>query len=94
MPLSPRLPWEKANPLWAATINPVLANPPNNSILLTGISLNNGATQINHGLGRTPQGWVIVDVNASASIYRSQPLNATTLTLTSNAVCVVNIEVF
>jgi len=29
-----------------------------------------GSNTINHGLGRTLQGWIITEINGSASIYR------------------------
>lgn len=93
-PLSPHLDWNLANPLWAQALNPVIANPMNNVTILKNISLINGATTINHGLGRMMQGWFPVDINAAATIYRSQPLNGFTLTLTSNAAATVSIGVF
>lgn len=38
------------------------------SRMVTGVSLSSGAvTQIKHGLGRTPQGWLIVDVDTWAA---------------------------
>jgi hypothetical protein len=79
---------------WASIINPFLMNPTNSKNVLMGISLNNGVTVINHLLGRMMQGWTLTDINGSASIYRSAPMNNTTLTITSNAAVVVNIEVF
>lgn len=79
---------------WSAELNPVLANPTNNVSVLEGVVLKNGATVINHKLGRTMQGWFIVDQTAAASIYRSQPFNSLTLTLTSNAAVTVNLGVF
>ena len=95
MHLSTNLPWEKANPLWAASINPVLANllvqatdDPKYPLLSMEQQL------YNDRLGRKPQGWFIVDQTASASIYRSQPFNSNTLTLTSSAACTVSLWVF
>jgi hypothetical protein len=73
---------------------PVMNNEINQGILLTNIPLINGATTINHLLSRKQQGWMIADVNAAATIYRSQPLNDKTLTLTSNAACLISIWVF
>lgn len=93
-PLSAKLEWELMNPILASTLNPIVANPANSSNIVKGILLKVGATVINHGLGRLMQGWTIVDVNGAATIYRSAPLSSTTLTLTSNAAVVVNIEVF
>ena len=79
---------------WKSLLNPLLANQWTQGQLLTDIDLINGATTINHKLSRQMVGWTIADQNASASIYRSQPLNATTLTLTSSAAVTVNIWVF
>lgn len=79
---------------WAALINPVLANPLSKGLLLFNLSLLNGTTTINHMLGRLMQGWIISDIQGVASIYRSQPFNDKTLTLTSNAAVKVNLYVF
>lgn len=79
---------------WSSTINPVLANPLTNPRILAQVSLINGVTVINHGLQQMQQGWFITDINAAASVYRSQPFNSTTLTLTSNAACVINLVVY
>lgn len=94
MALSPKLPWELANPKWAAELNPVLANPMTNMKIISDVVLINGSTAINHGLQQVQQGWIIVDQQGAASIYRSQPLNSLTLTLTSSAAVTVSIGVF
>lgn len=79
---------------WTAEINPVLAIPQNNGVMLANVELNIGANTINHLLGRQMQGWQVIDQDASASIYRSQPLNSKTLTLTSSAPVTVKLWVF
>lgn len=79
---------------WASQINPVLANPLVNGQLLTGQALINGVTVVNHLLSRQMQGWIIVDQDAAANIYRSAPLNTQTLTLTSNAATTIALWVF
>jgi hypothetical protein len=79
---------------WGAVLNVLLKNPSLDNVLLKGISLANGVTVINHRLGRTPQGWRIVDIDGAATVYRSQPFNNLTLTLTSNAAVTVSLEVF
>lgn len=79
---------------WATVIEPVLALPPNQGILLKNIHLINGVTVINHLLQRTQQGYMITDQDAAATIYRSQPLNNLTLTLTSNASVNVSLWVY
>jgi hypothetical protein len=79
---------------WKSLVDPVLANPMTNPSILKNVSLVVGDNVVNHKLGRMQQGWMIVDVDAPATIYRSAALNSTTLTLNSDAACVVSIAVF
>lgn len=79
---------------WATQLNPMLSNPLNSVLILKNIALINGVTIVNHLLSRTQQGWFLTDINAAATIYRSQPFNSQTLTLTSDAACTVNIGVY
>jgi hypothetical protein len=79
---------------WSTQLNPWLQNPMSQGVYLKGVALANGTTQINHKLDRMMQGWMITDINGAATIYRSQPLNSKTLTLTSNAAVTVNLYVF
>lgn len=97
MSLPRRLEWEIAQDRWAAQLEPMLANPSNNSLILKKVALINGTTTINHLLGRKLQGWKIVRQRAAASIYDVQDSNQTpelTLKLVSNAAVTVDIEVF
>ncbi len=79
---------------WASAINPVLVNPLTNGIFLKNVSLVGGANVINHLLSRQQQGWTITDIDSAVTIYRSQPLNDKTLTLTSSGTALVTIYVF
>lgn len=79
---------------WANSINPILINPLSDGIFLRNVPLINGVNVINHLLARKQQGWLITDQDALASLYRSQPFNDKTLTLTSNAVVNVNLYCF
>ena len=79
---------------WAAIINPFLGRATNQANVLNNVKLVSGTNVINHLLGRQMQGWSIVDIQGAATIYRSAPLSATTLTLTSSAAVTVSIEVF
>jgi hypothetical protein len=80
---------------WASQLNPVLSNPSNKSSLITGIVLVANTPQtINHKLGRQMQGWEVADKNANAIVWRTQPFNASTITLESNANVTINIRVF
>lgn len=79
---------------WSAVLNPVLKNPLVNGIVVSGIALINGDTVVNHKLGRTPQGWFLIDLTASATVYRNAAFNDLTLTLNSSAVATAAIYVF
>jgi hypothetical protein len=79
---------------WKALLDPLLANPLNSVGVLEGVKLASGPNVINHLLGRTMQGWQILDINAAVIPYRSAPFNDLTLTLTCSAPCTVNIGVF
>lgn len=86
--------WDLSSDRWATALNPLLTNPLVNGHLLTNLQLINGVTTVNHLLGRKMQGWYVVDIDGAAEIYRSQPLNNLTLTLTSNADITVSLWVF
>ena len=95
MALSPKLPWELANPKWAAEINPVLALP-----ILAGNQIDNitlvASTPkvINHLLARMPQGWFLVDKNANANIWRTTTWTTTTVTLESSANAIISLYIY
>lgn len=79
---------------WASQLNPIVGNTILQGLQLTAITLQIGVNVCNHLLSRKQLGWFIVDINAAAHIYRSAPFNDTTLTLNSDAVCVVNLWVY
>lgn len=79
---------------WKSILDPLLARPLNDSNTLTGIVLASGVNVINHKLGRKPQGWVITDTTTAITIFRSQPFNDLTLTLTASGAGVINLMVF
>ncbi len=75
-------------------LNPLLQNPIVQGNLLKGVSIVAGTNVIPHGLGRTMQGWIVTDVTAVMTLYRSAALNANNLTLTSSASGTVSIYAF
>lgn len=79
---------------WKSEIDPMLKNPLTDGLLIKNIVIINGTNVINHLLSRQMQGWVIVDQDGAASFYRSAPLNASTLTLTSVGACNIALWVF
>jgi hypothetical protein len=97
MALSPSLDWELANPKWAASLNPVLANPLVNGRIITGIRLAVGDNIINHGLGTKLQGYIVVGSSAASTFYDKQASNQMpnlTLILVSSAATTINLYVF
>ena len=79
---------------WTSQLNPVLANPMTNASILKGIVITTGVNVINTKLGQTMQGWFVTDITAPVSLYRSQPFNNLTLTLTSSGPAIINLAVF
>ena len=78
-----------------SALDPVLAANLLQGNLLTNIQLSaSSATQINHKLARMQIGWFLIDIGASAKVWRSLPLNATTLTLSSDTNVLVSLWVF
>ncbi len=81
---------------WSSVLNPVVANPANNGILLKSVPLVVGSNSVNHKLGRKWQGWSIVRWNgATGTVYdTADTLPDLTINLNSNAVLTVDILVF
>lgn len=94
MQLPKNLPLSLMQTLWSSVINPVLANPMTNMTMIPNVKLINGTTVIPHLLGKVQQGWVLVDVQGAATIYRNSPFNKLTLSLSSSAAVTVSLGVF
>lgn len=95
--LPQRLTLPQTQQQWAAELDPILKNPILKGQQLNGISLINGTTLVNHGLQRKLIGWFLVGIDANAAIHDNQVSNQTpqlTLSLTSNANCIVNLWVY
>lgn len=93
--LSPKLSWELANPKWAATINPVLANPIVNGNLIENFHVGSGNNVINHSLGRKIQGYQVVRNSANVTFYdaeSSQP--SLTFILIASGAATISLYVF
>lgn len=88
------LPKPRQETEWKKQIDPVLGNVLLQGNLLTGIQIFNGTNVINTKLQRLQQGWIIVDQDAQAEIYRSAAFNDLTLTLTSSKACTIALWVF
>ncbi len=95
--LSASLPWELANPKWAASLNPLLGNPLVNGQILSAVRLTTGANVINHGLQRKLQGYLVILNSAATTFYDSQASNQMpdrTLILNSSGATTVSLYVF
>jgi len=91
--LPKQIPYELMLTKWSTQLDPVLRNQLLQGVLVQ-TQLINGVNTINHKLGRKQVGYIITDIDAAATIYRSQPLNELTLTLTSNSPARVSIWMF
>lgn len=86
-----------AQTTWAQAIEPVLALPLNQGLLLQNVVLASGANVINHKLGRKLIGWIPTRVRASATFYDTQDANQMpelTLNITSSAAVTIDLMVF
>jgi len=79
---------------WKSLLDPLLENPLNDVLILSDVVLAIGNNTINHKLGRKQQGWLILDINGAATIYRSAAFNDKTLTLNSSAAVTIKLGVF
>ena len=91
------LPLQQMANTWATALNPVLACPIFNGLLLENIELVSGSNSVNHKLNRKLIGWMLTRINAPAVIYDTQETNQMpqlTLTLESDADTRVSLWVF
>lgn len=82
---------------WISKLNPVLANPTNQTSILKNITLRTGSNTVNHLLSRPLQGWIVVRRDGPATIYDKQASNQTpelTLVLVASAPVTISLEVF
>ena len=78
----------------SAVLEPVLTNPINFGIIVRDIVLPGSAdVSINHLLARQPQGWFVIDTNASDFPYRVK-WDAKTITFNSAGPVTVSIYIF
>lgn len=68
---------------WASQLNPVIALALLKGRQINDVALQSGSNVIDHKLGRQPQGWFLVDLNANVTAYRTA-WDELTITLTSS----------
>lgn len=78
---------------WASFLDPLINNPMSKGVAVQA-TLVSGANTINHLLSRKQQGWMITDLDAAVTVYRSQPFNDKTLTLTSSGAANIQLYVY
>lgn len=83
---------------WSNALNPLVDLPLLQGVLVKNIELTAGANIVNHGLGRSPQGYIITRAqDAATALYDTQASNprpALTLLITSSATCRVDLWIF
>lgn len=87
-------PFQLMQASWSAQLNPVLSNPVTGMQILKDIALIAGTNAINHKLGETQQGWIIVDLQGAVIPYRNAPFNNKTLSLFASGPVTCSIGVF
>jgi len=95
--LSPRLDWPQAQTKWASTLNPIVANPLVNGIILSDVKLLSGANVVNHLLQRPLQGYIVILNDSAVTFYDSQSTNQRpelTLLLNASGTATVSLYVF
>lgn len=78
-------------------LNRLLGLPLNSGQQLVKVNLASGANTVPHGLGRELQGWFLVRLRASATVFDTQDSNPTpakTLLLTASAAATVDLYVY
>ena len=61
---------------------------------LESVAISTSDTSVNHGLGVTPIGFIILDKNANATVWRSGTSTDKVLTLRASASVTINLWVF
>lgn len=77
----------------ARSVNPALAKPVLDSVILNNVSLVSGDNAVSHTLGRKLVGWCVIRLRSAATIYDKQDSNTTPeATLTLNASTGVTVD--
>lgn len=80
---------------WGQQLNPIVANPILQGVLITAIVLDPGKPKdIPTTLNRMQQGWFIVDILSDTNVWRTEPFTTNTLTLQATNETTISIWVF
>ena len=77
-------------------MTPVLKSDIIDGVLVEGIVLATGANRVPHTLSRVPRGWIIVDRNAAATVYKTPTgiTDSLTMALTASAPITISVCFF
>lgn len=81
---------------WATQLDPIIANPIVNGVQLVNIAVISGDNNVNHRLGRKPQGYIVTGMHSVfAEIYdKPSPFPELFLILNASAQTTVDIYVY
>lgn len=79
---------------WKSVLDPIISNPTTNMSILKNVKLYTGDNQVSHFLQRPQQGWIVVDINGVADVYRYRDFDSIYLYLNSSADVTVSLGVF
>lgn len=94
MALTQQLPWEQSRTVWAQELNPAITCALVPGVLLTNVKVGTAATAVKHGLNRQPQGWILVDLQKQATVWRTVWDNNTITLLSSVDNTTISLWVF
>lgn len=74
----------------------VVASKIADNVVVENVIVGTSATNIAHGLGRPPIGWVIIDKNANATVWKpsASPQPSTLLTLQASTQVTISLLIF
>jgi hypothetical protein len=81
-------------PKWKSQLDPVIANLLLNGQQINDVDLSTSDTVIPHNLGQVPQGWLLADQNTNATVFRTQPMTNSSITLQATSACTVNLWIY
>ena len=84
---------EVATSVGRALQNRRQAGNPNDGFYTTA-SLDVSGTRVSHNLGRPPDGWVVIDNDADARVWRSGEMDSSSITLSASAAANVRLWIF
>jgi hypothetical protein len=77
----------------AKVVNPLEVQPLAGGNMLKDVALTTSQTSVPHKLDHTPQFFIISDINANATVWRSATSDSQYIYLTASASCVVSMWV-